>query len=109
MIDFLVLFLVLLQLADATLTMLVIKAGGFEMNPALIWLDRFLRSEFDTGARWAWLAVAKGGAITLILLAWFVGLWDLPAGAAILGSLTVLYVLAVYHNWREFRVVRSHP
>ena len=107
MIDSLVLLLVLLQLADAVLTRLIIKSGGREMNPLLVRLDQWLREEFETGARWAWLAVAKGVAIAAILGAYVLGAWHTPEGGVLLGALMIYYAMVVRHNWREYREVKS--
>lgn len=103
MIEMLIVLLLVLQAADAVLTRWIIKAGGYEMNPLLVRLDDWLRAALGTRARWAWLAVAKGGAIALILVAWAAGAWHEPAGAALLGAVSALYVVAVRRNWREWR------
>ena len=46
-----------LQIADALTTYLIIKRGGRELNPVLLWFAEKLKS--ITNAKWAWLVIAK--------------------------------------------------
>ena len=62
---------ILLQIADAYTTILVIRRGGSELSPILIWLT--LRLVTVTKARWAWLAVKTVLTSTIIFALWWFG------------------------------------
>jgi len=49
--------LIVLQVLDALTTYWIIRKGGHEMNPVLIWLAEKLKRV--TNAKWAWLVIAK--------------------------------------------------
>ena len=84
---------IILQLADAYTTMRVIKQGGRELNPLLLWIAEKLKSV--TNARWAWLGVkcAVAGALIYLCNGEVVPLLGL---AAIQGFI-------VYRNWKQIK------
>lgn len=87
--------LLFLQVADAVTTYAVIKRGGREINPVLVWLDTKLR--FLSNSRWAWLVVGK-------LIAIFCGIYLYCYGhQTVLSLLTAGYLFVVIHNFRQLK------
>ena len=57
--------LIALQVADLLTTYYILKNGGREVNPVLIWLAELTKT--FTNAKWAWLVIAKvvGAAVSV--------------------------------------------
>lgn len=79
-----------LQFADAWTTHAIITRGGYEKNRLLQRLAAFLRRH--TGARWAWLAIAK--AFALAVFVWLVVIGAVEAQAL----LVLFYLVVIVHN-----------
>ena len=86
---------ILLQIADAYTTIRVIKRGGHETNPLLIWLAVKLMD--ITKARWAWLAGKTILASIVIAVCWF---YKVPEGLLVLAG---WYGAIVFTNYLHYR------
>ena len=86
--------LILLQLADAYTTMVVINQGGREANPIQHWLSEHLPG------KWTWLIVTKGLYCVLIAVVGMIQHWVVTLA---LVTLCGLYVWVVVHNIGEMR------
>lgn len=89
-----------LQAADAVTTYKVIKAGGYETNKALNWLNTFLRR--FTNAKWAWLVVAKAAGLAG---SWLVATTPGEVGRIAAIGLAALYVWIVSGNIRALKTL----
>lgn len=79
---------VLLQVADAVLTLRVLKAGGREVNPIVNWA---MRDNPERG-----LAVTKTAAVGLYV----------PLAETLLALVMLTgYLAVVIHNWKQYRAV----
>lgn len=95
MFDFLMILLLLLQVADAVTTMKFLRNGkGFETNRALRWLMK------EIGAASA-LGLVKGLAFAVIWELWLLK----PPGIEVLFALCCLYYLKVV--WKNWKIGRS--
>lgn len=102
--DYLMLFLGGLVLADALLTMAIIKRGaGHEGNIGLTRFDAWLHAR-GWGARWGWLAVSRAAVLLVLAAFYFSGYAEYAEGGALLGLLTAWYALVV---WSGVRVLRG--
>ena len=90
---------VALQVLDAALTRLVIKRGGHETNPLLIWLAVKLMD--ITKARWAWLAAKTLVVAPVIAACWF---YKVPEGLLVLAGWYGAIVAMNYLHYRRQRV-----
>lgn len=95
--------LVIEQMADAYLTIIVIRNGGYEMNDALVALDQFLRG-LGVGGRWAWLAVAK---LVMLSVMWW-AIVENEAGVVLLTLACVGYALVIVHNVKAMEWQKQH-
>ena len=86
---------ILLQIADAALTRKVIKRGGHETNPLLIWLAVKLMD--ITKARWAWLSIKTLIVAPVIAACWF---YKVPEGLLLLAG---WYGAIVFMNYLHYR------
>jgi Domain of unknown function (DUF5658) len=95
MIEILVIINITLQIADAYITILVIRQGGRELNPVLVWLADRLKSV--TNERWAWLVVKFVAASSAIVVLYA------------MGELIALFILAIFqaymvhHNYGQIK------
>lgn len=89
--------LIALQLLDGLTTWLVLKRGGYEANPVLVKLSEFLRR--FTGAKWAWLVVAK---LFGVAASWWL-VFNAPAWFCYV--LALIYASVVVNNIRAYRLM----
>lgn len=84
----------LLQVADAFTTYKVLKKGGYEANPLLVFLQKTLSKV--TNAKWAWLVIAK---LVAAVAGWYACVHGVEYGIAV----AVFYVIVVSNNIRVLR------
>ena len=96
MIAALIIFNIALQLADAYTTIRVIKQGGRELNPLLIWLAVKLMD--ITKARWAWLFAKTLVVAPVIAACWF---YKVPEGLIFIAGWYGAIVFMNYLNYRR--------
>jgi len=95
----LALIVIAMQVGDLILTYLVIKAGGREVNPFMLKLQRFLPG------KWTWLYLPK---VAFIGAVWWAAYRYPEQMATVFYILIAFYAWVLVNNYRAWRAQKAN-